>query len=61
MIWVQYTPKAEHSVVKGRAARMIRWLCDHETEVNDVAKGEIRFCFAGESLAVHTSVVDTKV
>ena len=44
--------------ITGRAARMIRWITEEVQNINDIGKGEVRFCFAGDSLAVHTTVVD---
>jgi len=55
---VNYCQEAENWPVGGRAARMIRWIAEHEEQVNATGKGEIRFCFAGKSLSVHTTNVD---
>ena len=47
--------------VEGRAGRIIRWIAEHEKQVNATGKGEVRFCFAGKSLSVHTTNVDDKI
>ena len=43
----------------GRTKRMITWLTENQQRVNEVRKGEVRFCFAGNSLAVHVTEVDS--
>jgi len=47
--------------VNGRAARMIYWLVTHEARIKKTKKGEVRFCFAGKSLSVHTTNVDDQI
>ena len=51
--------RKHHNSVAGRAARMIHWLRENEGRVNLTAKGEVRFCFAGNSLAIHVTEVDS--
>jgi len=43
----------------GRTKRMITWLTENQQRVNDVRKGEVRFCFAGNSMAIHVTEVDS--
>jgi len=43
----------------GRTKRMIAWLTENQQRVNEVRKGEVRFCFAGNSLAIHVTEVDS--
>jgi len=43
----------------GRTKRMITWLTENQQRVNEVRKGEVRFCFAGNSLAIHVTEVDS--
>ena len=43
----------------GRTGRMIHWLTENQQKVNDLQKGEVRFCFAGNSLAIHVTEVDS--
>ena len=45
--------------ILGRAKRMIHWLTENQQRVNEVRKGEVRFCFAGNSLAIHVTEVDS--
>ena len=58
---VQYVEGNGDFSISNRAARMVRWLCENVREVNTTGKGEIRFCFAGKSLSVHTTNVDDKI
>ena len=60
-VCVRYNQEVENWPAEGRAARMIRWICEHEEQVNATGKGEIRFCFAGKSLSVHTTNVDDTI
>jgi len=43
----------------GRTKRMITWLTENQQRVNEVRKGEVRFCFAGNSMAIHVTEVDS--
>jgi len=43
----------------GRTKRMIAWLTENQQRVNEVRKGEVRFCFAGNSMAIHVTEVDS--
>jgi len=58
---VEFCQEGENWPTEGRAARMIRWICEHEEQVNATRKGEVRFCFAGKSLSVHTTNVDDTI
>jgi len=60
-VCVKYTLEGENWPAYGRAARMIRWVCEHEETINATRKGELRFCFAGNSLSVHTVNVDDTI
>ena len=52
--------KAPHATeTLGRTKRMIAWLTENQQRVNEVRKGEVRFCFAGNSLAIHVTEVDS--
>ena len=47
--------------ILGRAKRMIHWLTENQQRVNELQKGEVRFCFAGNSLAIHVTEVNNTV
>ena len=58
-VWVAASPGDRAIAFSGRVARMIRWVCDNSERVEVANKGEIRFCFAKDSLAVHVTEVDS--
>jgi len=58
-VWVAASPWVTAIAFSGRVARIIRWLCDNRDRVDAAHKGEIRFCFAGDSLAIHVTEVDS--
>ena len=58
-VWVAASPGDTAIAFSGRVARMIRWLCDNRVRVDAAHKGELRFCFAKDSLAVHVTEVDS--
>jgi hypothetical protein len=58
---VEFCQEGEHWPSSGRVSRMIRWLCENEETVNRIGKGELRFCFAGDSLSAHVTIVDNNL
>jgi len=59
-VYIEYNEGGSQAVTD-RAARMVRWICEHEETINATRKGELRFCFAGNSLSVHTVNVDDTI
>lgn len=47
----------ERHVPTGRVAEMIRWLLEHQEQINAVDRGEVSFSFAGRNLKPQLRVV----
>lgn len=51
-------PGREQSVVSGRVARMIAWLCDNQNQIDSIHRGRADVSFSGDYQEWH--VTETK-
>jgi hypothetical protein len=45
----------------GRSARMIRWICDNQEQINTTNKGEVTFNFGGQRMSVRSARLHEEV